>query len=222
MKTSIIIPAYNAEKTIERALNSALHQDFKDFEVIVINDGSTDDTLKILESYGNRIILINQKNRGAVKAANVGFKLARGKYVVKLDADDWFEKGLLRESCGVLDKREDIDFVYSDYYEIKQGKRFLVSTKNNLFNTIAIGVVFRKSQFGRMGYYSENTKFAEYDLLLRTLEEWKGYHITEPLFTYFRHEKSLTAKKEFLEQAFNELKKAHPDKIEQIKSIRKY
>jgi len=222
MKASIIIPSYNAEKTIKKAVDSALSQDYQNFEVIVVNDGSSDNSFEILRSYGSKIVLINQENKGAVKAANIGFKKAGGEYIVKLDADDWFEKDLLKKCCFVLDKRKDIDFVYSDYYEIKKGRKFLVSTKDNLFNTIAIGMVYRKDKLQEQGYYSENMKFAEYDLLLRTLGKWKGHHIAEPLFTYFRHEKSLTAKKEFLETAFKELRKAHPDKIEQIKKIREY
>ncbi len=81
MKVSVIIPVYNGQGTVQKAIDSVLNQKFpkKDFEVIVINDGSTDNTLEILKSYGQKIRLINrEKNQGFVRAANRGFKAAKG------------------------------------------------------------------------------------------------------------------------------------------------
>jgi len=225
MIVSIIIPVYNGRSTIKRAVDSALSQKFPKnaFEVIVVNDGSTDRTLEILKSYGKRIKIINQKNQGAIKAANRGFKMAKGKYVIKLDADDAFEPDILKEMVAVLDRAQNIDFVYSDYYEKRpDGKVKIVSTRNNLFNTIAIGVMFRKKSLAEEGFYDEKMIFAEYDLLLKTQGRWKGYYIGKPLFWYIRRPESLTGSEKLLEKAFKELEKKYPEKIREIKKIRKY
>jgi len=224
MKVSIVIPAYNAQKTIKKAINSALRQNFlkKDFEIIVVNDGSTDKTLEILKSYGKQIKIINQKNQGAVKAANKGFKKARGKYVVKLDADDYFKPNILREMVVILEKKLKIDFVYCDYYErTERGRIKLISTKN-IFNTLAGGVMFKKSKLAKEGFYKENIKFPEYDLLLKVQGKWQGWRIIKPLFFYNRRKKSLTGKKEWVKGGLKELEKLYPEKIKEIRRVRKY
>ena len=88
---SIIIPCYNAAKTISRTLNSIREQDFKDVEVIVVNDGSTDNSLEVLsmfEKVDSRILVVSQENAGVSIARNNGLKHAHGNYIVYLDADD--------------------------------------------------------------------------------------------------------------------------------------
>ena len=146
MKASIIIPAYNAEAYIERALESALSQDFpgKDYEVLVIDDGSTDRTPEILKSFGDKIRVIRQENRGFAGATNRGYKEALGELAVKLDSDDVFSPNLLSEEAPLFERDEALDFVYSDYWE-EGGERKLVSTEN-IFNSVAIGTMYRKSR----------------------------------------------------------------------------
>lgn len=225
MKVSIIIPAYNAQNTIQKAINSVLDQDFSkdDFEIIVINDGSTDNTSQVLEKYKSKIKIINQKNVGAVAAANVGFKKATGKYIIKLDSDDYFKNTILKKMADVLDNKQNIDFVYCDYYErSSDGKISVVSIKDNLFNLIAGGIMFRTNKFKEQGFYDENFGFAEYDLLLKTLGSWLGFYIQDPLFWYVRRKESLTGDKKWLKNAMKELKDRYPDKIDEIKKIRIY
>lgn len=224
MRVSIIIPAYNAKNTIKEAVDSVLNQDFfkRDFEIIVINDGSTDNTLKVLKTYGKRIKIINQKNHGAVKAANRGFREAQGEYIIKLDSDDHFKPGILKEMVAILDKKSKIDFVYCDYYEKGlKGNIKIISTKN-IFNTISEGIMFKKNKLTKQGFYNQKIKFAEYDLLLKTQKKWQGFHITKPLFCYNRHSESLTGDKQWVEVAMRELKENHPSKIKEIKKIREY
>jgi len=223
MKISIVIAAYNAAETIKKAVKSVLEQNFPpdDFEVVVVNDGSTDNTLNVLQKFGDKIKIINQENQGAVPAANKGFREATGDYVIKLDADDAFEPDILKEMAEVLDTNSQIDFVYSDYYEQNQNKTKLVSTKHNLFNTVSIGVMFRRQKLEEAGFYKENIVFAEYDLLLRTINKWKGFHISKPLFIYIRRKQSITTSKgvgKFIVQ----LKKIHPNKVKEIAKIRDY
>lgn len=97
---SIIIPVYNVEKYLERCLDSVLSQTFQDFEVLVVNDGSTDNSLSILEQYASRdsrIEIISQKNQGLSMARNNGLKNVQGNYVCFLDSDDFIDKNFLME-----------------------------------------------------------------------------------------------------------------------------
>ena len=88
-KISIIIPAYNAEKYIDRCLNSIFSQKGAELEVIVVNDGSTDNTYEILLGYGDRITLINKENGGVASARNDALAVCTGEYVIFLDCDDY-------------------------------------------------------------------------------------------------------------------------------------
>ena len=99
MKVSIIVAAYNAEKFISRAVRSCIEQsmDKKDFEILVIDDGSTDNTKFILESFGEWIRVISlDSNKGLAYASNVGIKNAHSRFVVRVDADDYIHEDLLK------------------------------------------------------------------------------------------------------------------------------
>jgi len=225
LKVSIVIRAYNAEKTIERAVESALNQEFSKshYEIIVINDGSTDKTKEIISKYekNENVKIVNQKNLGAYGAGEVGLHLSCGKYVTLLDGDDEFEPILLKELVSVLEKNPPIDFAYSDYYEIKEGKKELVSPKN-IFETIAGGIVFNREKFKAEGFYRKGIFWGEYDLLLRTLDKWKSYYCKKPLFTYHRRKESISGNALNVEKGIEELKSLHPTKTDYINLIRRY
>ncbi|WP_295113460.1 glycosyltransferase family 2 protein [uncultured Methanobrevibacter sp.] len=105
-KVSIILPVFNGEEYIKKAIESVLKQSLDDFELIIINDGSTDDTLAAINSFDDeRIILINQSNQGPGEARNNGLKIAVGEYVMFLDADDWFCPDALETSYGEAKNR---------------------------------------------------------------------------------------------------------------------
>ncbi|QDP84655.1 glycosyltransferase family 2 protein [Chryseobacterium sp. SNU WT5] len=98
---SIIIPCYNSASTISKCLTSVISQSYQNLEIIVVDDGSTDNTLEILKNFeetDSRIIIINQKNSGVSKARNVGVEIASGEYICFVDSDDWVEK----EYCSLL------------------------------------------------------------------------------------------------------------------------
>ena len=95
---SIIVPAYNASKYIEKCLNSILSQTYKNFEIIVVNDGSTDNTLDILKKcseQSDKIKIVAQKNKGVSAARNNGLEHAKGQYIAFVDADDTLEQEFL-------------------------------------------------------------------------------------------------------------------------------
>jgi len=120
MKFSIIIPVYNGEKVIIRALTSALEQTFQDHEVIVVNDGSTDNTQQVIESYINSqkhnvsIKLLNTKNNGRSSARNLGVTKSNSDFVCFLDADDEFHKEHLFELNNAIKKYNHINCFFGD------------------------------------------------------------------------------------------------------------
>ena len=116
-KISVIIPAYNAEKYISECLNSVLSQDFDDFEVLCVNDGSTDKTEGIIKSFNNpKVILINQKNIGASISRKNGLAKAKGDYILFVDSDDILEEHALKLVYENAVKNKS-DIVYFKYFE---------------------------------------------------------------------------------------------------------
>jgi glycosyltransferase involved in cell wall biosynthesis len=111
---STIVPAYNAERTIERTIESALAQDHDDHEVIVVNDGSTDSTANILDRYGKRIKILSLPNGGAAKARNSGVAISGGKYIAFLDADDIWLPGKLKTTVAALEKNPSASLAFSE------------------------------------------------------------------------------------------------------------
>lgn len=197
MKVSVVICTYNHGQFIKRAIDSALNQSLnqKDYEIVVINDGSTDDTEQILSSYENRIkVFNNHKNKGLVASCNSGITLAKGKYVVRLDADDEMDRNLLLFESAILDKNDDIGCVYSDRVKItaRSKETTRVSLEDFcLFSTIACGIMFRKVNLEAIGLY-DDLYFEEYDLLMRYLSRYKGYYLKLPLYKYYIHGDNMT------------------------------
>lgn len=146
MKISVIIPAYNVEKYISESLNSVLYSDYEDFEIILINDGSTDKTDKICRDYLNKydnIIYLQQENQGASVARNLGLRYAKGDWVVFLDADDKISKDFLN-LVSVYSKDCDILFfgytneTNKDKRKEKQIRKTDISLRREIiYNTIA-------------------------------------------------------------------------------------
>ncbi len=122
MKLSIIIPAYNVEKFLPQCLDSILQQNQADFEVIVINDGSTDGTLALLEGYAakhDNLKVITQNNAGMSTARNRGLKEAQGEYVMFVDSDDWLCDSALESLCPNLCDEDVVCFNAKKYIEDK-------------------------------------------------------------------------------------------------------
>ncbi len=127
---SIIIPVYNNERFISQSISSALEQSYEPIEVIVVNDGSTDNTLSIIESFGDKILVLNQKNKGAGAARNTGLAHASGTYIKFLDGDDILEKNIISkqiESSLKMGNKKAI--VYGHYHLIDQYDRISIPKK---------------------------------------------------------------------------------------------
>jgi glycosyltransferase involved in cell wall biosynthesis len=120
IRVSTIIPVYNGSSTIGYAIDSALAQNFEGQEIIVVNDGSTDSTQIVLESYGKLIEVIQQENQGQSTARNVAIEHASGKYLAFLDADDVWLPERLSKTVAALDRNPKASLVFSDYFRIDQ------------------------------------------------------------------------------------------------------
>ena len=117
-KVSIIVPAYNLERYIARALDSLLNQTLSDFELIVVDDGSTDATGDILDAYAqtdNRIQAIHTRNQGAPSARNLALDRAKGKYIHFFDGDDYAEPNMLTDEVGLAELK-DLELTISGFY----------------------------------------------------------------------------------------------------------
>jgi glycosyltransferase involved in cell wall biosynthesis len=107
---SVVIPAYNAAWCVGKAIDSVLAQDFRDFELIVVDDGSTDDTAAVLAGYGEAIRVVHKPNGGMSSARNAGIAVARGEFVAFLDADDWWLPGKLAKQVALMRQRPEVGF----------------------------------------------------------------------------------------------------------------
>ncbi len=169
---SIIIPAYNVANYIGEAIDSVLHQDFTSYEIIVINDGSTDtlELEQVLEPVRERIVYLNQENSGISVARNAGLRVARGEYIALLDADDAWLPFKLSEQLEFL-KKHSYDMVYADAFLFgespwKQGTTFMDNAPSmgevtlesllDLRATIVVSTVLvRKDLFMQAGGFDE-------------------------------------------------------------------
>jgi glycosyltransferase involved in cell wall biosynthesis len=173
---SVIIPVYNGEAFIARAVDSALSQDFPDFEVIVINDGSTDETGPILNTYGGRIHVISQENRGQAAARNRAAAIARGQYLAFLDADDWWRKDKLNLTHHALESQETAVLAFSGWRQVLLDEIELSDYRyertpsledmfSRRFDLAPSAALMRRSAFERCGGFCEELPAWEDTLL---------------------------------------------------------
>ena len=192
-KVSVIMSVYNGEKYLHEAVESILNQTFKDFEFIIINDGSTDKTGDILESYADeRMVIINQDKTGLTRALNSGLSLARGEYFARMDADDVSLPERLEQQLAFLDKNTDVALVGCNFYEIDDSGNIVAKKEVTLENEEikwqllfhnCFGhstTVFRKECFSAVGGYNENIVYSQdYDLWLRISQRYNVGNLGE-------------------------------------------
>ncbi len=187
-KVSVIIPLFNREGVISRAVNSVLNQSFNHFEIIVVDDCSTDDSLKrILEFDDSRIRLIKlEKNSGAAVARNEGIKVSKGEYVSLLDSDDFYEPEFLETSLNFLENTSDsVGFSWTGVRYFQGGKvneqiwepERMDTSFLTLLNSLHIGtnsgITIKKEVFQKCGYFNSELPAAEdTDFFLRISKDF--------------------------------------------------
>ena len=181
---SIIIPVYNAEKTLEKCLESVFKQTFQNFEIIAVNDGSTDDSLKILKKYQAKITIISQPNQGAAKARNAGGKMAVASFVIFCDADVVMKPEMLETMLTALKKRPKASYAYSSFkFGVKTFKLWPFNAeKLKQMPYIHTTSLIRQEHFP--GFDKNLKRFQDWDLWLTMLRRgYKGIWIDKILFT---------------------------------------
>lgn len=203
-KISIILPVYNGEKYLKEALDSIIKQSYDNFELIVVDDCSTDHTEEIVKKYAakdNRIRIIkNERNLKLPKTLNVGFNNATGDYLTWTSDDNKYKPNALEKMARFLNKHSDTDMVYADYTEINsQGEIIRVRQLEELTsigfkNVIGACFLYRKEIAKKVGEYDAELFLAEdYDYWIRISKLGKIRHIHENLYFYRQHETSLTS-----------------------------
>ncbi|MBU4461496.1 glycosyltransferase family 2 protein [Patescibacteria group bacterium] len=220
-KISVIIRSYNSESFIKDAIQSALDQSLskKLYEIVVIDDGSSDNTLTILENYKKQLRIIKQPHLGPIKALNIGVKESKENHIIILDSDDTFKRNILEKLYFAIKKGKNVKFSYCDYKEAALNKKNkVISLKENIFNSIAGGIMYKKELLEEFNGYDENLIFPEYDLLFKVSRKYKGAYIQEPLYVYRRRKNSITGDKNIVELG----KKQLFSKYGVIKGLRNY
>jgi len=209
---SVIIPTYNQELYIARCLRSIIGQSFdeKKYEIILINDKSTDKTKKILNIFKEKIKIINNKKRfGLPKSINIGIKKSTGKYVVRLDSDDYVNRDFLKILYLYMSHNPEIDAVSSDYYLVND-KEIILEKKNSLKSPIACGIMFKIDQLIEIGLYDEKFFVREdKDLRYRFLKKFKITRIPLPLYRYRRHKNNITNNKVMMKKHLKKFKEKY-------------
>lgn len=206
MKISVVMSAYNAEKYLREAMDSILAQTYGDFELIVIDDKSTDATGQILKEYAQRdprvVVLENQENMGLTKSLNKGLAVAKGEYIARMDADDISVPDRFAKQVDFLDSHPDYSFVscigrYIDEDGKEEQLRLFPETNEEICAMMpkvdAVmhpGVMFRKADIAAIGDYCEDFRVVQdYDLWFRGMAAgYKFYNIQEPLVLFRRND----------------------------------
>lgn len=185
---SIVVPTYQHAREIARSLDSILAQTFDGYEIIVVNDGSTDDTLAALAPYANRVMLINQENRGGNAARNRGFREAKGKYLLFCDADVIMRPDMLAKMLVTLEAHPEASYAYSSFRFGWKMFRFwpFDAAKLQKMNYIHTTSLIRREHFP--GFDEKIKRLQDWDLWLTMLEQGRvGVWIPECLFQCLPH-----------------------------------
>jgi glycosyltransferase involved in cell wall biosynthesis len=191
---SVIIPTYNRAGMLKEAIDSVLAQDFTDFELIVVDDGSTDDTPRILRAYGSKIRVIRQPNQGVSAARNRGIAAASGRFIAFLDSDDLWLPCKLAIQIDFFKKNPDALICQTEEIWIRNGVRVNPKERHRKVSGMIFeqsldlclvspsAVMARAGLFDRFGLFDENLPACEdYDMWLRVSCRCQIYLIHTPL-----------------------------------------
>lgn len=225
-KISVIIPTYNRKELLPRAIVSVFNQTFRDFEIIVVDDASSDGTMDVLRRFHDaRLHYIRQKeNRGHAAAVNKGIKASKGEFIAQLDDDDEYLPEKLQRQLEVLEASgPDIGLVYTGVLIVDQDgktigqKRPSESYWDGLWHRDFIGstALVRKECFEKVGDYDENLHFYEdKDMWLRISDRYSFAFVKAPLYKVLKHSKKMSVNFELQADNHREFYKKHFFRIE--------
>lgn len=224
---SVIIPAYNRMETIERSINSVLNQTYKNIEIIVVDDGSKDDTLTIIEhlNIGNMKVL-KQNHKGANVARNLGISVAKGEFIAFQDSDDeWFSDKLEKQitymlECGYeacycpffLYEENHNDVLFADYQDKQKYETDLLEVLKvrNVISTQTL--VIHRNIVSDVGIFDETIpRCQDYEFVIRIIQKKKIGYINEPLVKVYRTDNSISNDEDKQKEANIILLRKHED-----------
>ena len=210
-QVSIIIPAFNAERFIGRALRSVIGQSYVDaFEIIVVDDCSTDRTAFALELFKGEISLLRNDSRlGLPGTLNRAIRAARGKYIVRVDADDYVAHDYLYILQRFLEGNTHMDAIACDDLVVDDAEN-IIERVNCMERPIGCGIMFRSDHLIDIGLYDDALLMHEdRDLRLRFLEKYAIARLELPLYRYRRHNGNMTNDKTASETYERKLREKH-------------
>lgn len=241
---SVLLAVYNGSQYIEKTVNSVLSQTYHNFELIIVNDGSNDETRKILKQYDyeNVVIAHNDNNIGQTKSLNKAFKKSQGEFIARIDCGDWMEPDRLKLQVGYLDKNLSVDILGTDCQihnldshsvsYISRPEKYQDIKTYSIFRTpvLHVSVLMRSSVFESLGGYNEKFYIAaDFDLWSRAIHS--GYKISnlQKVLTHYiayhgsfassNHEVSRIEKSLIIQSNLNKyIAKVPLDKVDKIVS----
>ena len=206
---TVYVVNHNYGRFVERAVDSVLQQTMQNFELIIIDDGSTDGSREIIERYSahEKIQTIFQHNKGLNVTNNIAMRTATGKYIVRLDADDYFDNNALQVLSSVLDKHSEVDLVFPDYFEVDADGNVQEMVRRHNFDEVTVFdqpahgacTMIRTECLRELGGYDEKYQCQDgFDLWVRLIGKHKVKNVNLPLFYYRQHGESLTRNEELL------------------------
>ena len=191
---SVVVPTYNRASRLGETLLSVLNQTYHDFELIVVDDGSTDGTSKVIQSFPNVRYVFMEENRGVSRARNEGLARAKGRYICFLDSDDLWDKKKLQIQVQWMERNADCQVCYTNEIWIRKGVRVNPMKKHRKYSgdifrhclplciVSPSSAMLRAGLFETIGNFDESLPACEdYDLWLRIAMKYKFHFIEEPL-----------------------------------------
>lgn len=207
-RVSVFIPCKDYGRYLEKAISSVLTQSLQDFELILLDDGSTDNTWEIMNKYEKAKKIQNEQTVGLIRAINQISMLCRGEYIMKLDADDWLEPNALEIMVNWLDRNQAYNAVYSDFYTYWENSQTTQLTKANQLEMPHLGcALIRRYAWNDIRVNEGQSCRDGWDFWLKFRQRFLVGYMPEPLWYYRKHGNSLSDKEEALEmemKAINE------------------
>jgi glycosyltransferase involved in cell wall biosynthesis len=201
LKVTIVLPTHNGAKYLRQSIDSCLNQTYSNLELIIVDDGSTDETPSLIKSYNDKRIkfLRHKKNVGLPRALNSGFRYASGDFLTWTSDDNQYLPTAIEEMISFLAKNKGFGFVYADYisFNLQTGHKELRKLPDipniRVQNDIGACFLFTRQVWREVGEYNPNYSLVEdYDYWIRVWQRFKVKHYPRVLYIYGEHPKSLT------------------------------
>jgi glycosyltransferase involved in cell wall biosynthesis len=233
---SVIVPVYNREYLVGKTLDSILCQSYPQIEIVAVNDGSSDGSLRVLSEYAlrfpDRIIVIDQQNSGQVKARNNGIAASRGEYVAFLDSDDTWERDKLTLQIPLF--KDNVGLVYSGINEVDPEGRITAtvlpepSMRGDIYRHLLVGnrmtggsVVVTRKALDTVGNFDESFRAAEnWDLWIRISREYGVEFVNQPLVNYLKHPGNMSQDGSRMSQSTWDILQKHLPDIPKEKALK--